>query len=261
MVIIEGLGRQGFQLRDGYWSILASKGFVHTADKEQYIRFGGAEVCPIPENCFPKGLDWIIRACFHGCVQTAGIDVQFVNAGQLGVVVHFATADWKLLKVHQRWLDMKECIRELGLPDDIGAEDVLFHSAREIFSETLNHLPDAQFTRGDGHTASWHRKGEKHRADQRILQYLRWRNPSFCRLTPDELDSSLLGYPASTMGKIIQLHRLETCAHLKTRLLTSAIGKLAFAVLDGVVAAKFNAEYSARYLHRQRYMFRVAFHT
>ncbi|KAJ0120105.1 hypothetical protein J7T55_000958 [Diaporthe amygdali] len=166
--IIEGLGRDGFELHQRYWTLLRSHGLLWTAEEEEQRRFRAAPYVPVPETTFATSVSRLLRACIRACPQTTEMAMSFVQAGQLHLQLSFSE-DEQLFRIHERWLRMDTAINELALDDDLEEINIVWYTVKSLFSDALEQLPRQWFVAEDKvKTSEWQRKLEILRAEQRL---------------------------------------------------------------------------------------------
>ncbi|KAH6989051.1 hypothetical protein BKA56DRAFT_477093 [Ilyonectria sp. MPI-CAGE-AT-0026] len=211
--IIHGLGREGVQIPNAYWSILEMFKFVRTATQEEERRFLEAPVAAVPNTAFAQETYRLIRASLRGCTETHGMGVKFVQAGPLALDICLSGTSGPV-KIHSKWLTKAESTKELGVASVLSDRNVLFHTISRLFSEVLREVCAGK----SGYAQK--EKRERIGAQQRLLEYL-------------EMKKHLsLGTPSTTNGQLslkwddksswgdgggvsVQLHRYATCSHLR----------------------------------------------
>ncbi|KAG7289904.1 hypothetical protein NEMBOFW57_006281 [Staphylotrichum longicolle] len=183
---------------------------IRTAEEEECRRFTAAASVTTAAlgSDFAKSVNRLLSACVRACSKTRGIDISFVQAGQLHLQLFYSEAE-RLFRAHERWLTVEGAIEELGLPNDLVETDVVFHAVKRLFADALEQLPRDLFVEEDkSRTEEWRRKWEVSRAEQRLLDYLRMGD-----LRVDTIPESLglrltwnVGYDASmdTMACIVR---------------------------------------------------------
>jgi hypothetical protein len=230
--IIQGLGCEGVGLTRRYWDILRRHGLMHTAEEVEQRRFTTAPLTPVDRRTtsgFATLVYSLLRACMRACPQTNGMEISFVQAGQLHLHLFFSKAEG-LFRIHERWLCLDGARKELNLPDDLIEPDVVFHTVKLLFANALGQLPrEAFFDEGNARTPEWRKKLEIIGAEQRLLNHQR-----IGKLTLD----LMVGRPGLSVGwtvdprlKVgdeveIQCHRVSRCAHLRNSLLIAEDGAL-----------------------------------
>ncbi|KAK8089320.1 hypothetical protein PG997_004281 [Apiospora hydei] len=80
---IRSLGRTQYCLEEDYWTILASRNLVRTAEKEKCSRFLKQKEEEIPDTPFAKDVHWYLRACLRSCSQTEKARIMCVEGAGL----------------------------------------------------------------------------------------------------------------------------------------------------------------------------------
>ncbi|KAL2132429.1 hypothetical protein VTI74DRAFT_3798 [Chaetomium olivicolor] len=220
--IIQGLGCEGAELTNAYWTILRQRNLVHTAEEEEYRRFTAAPPVTAAEldSAFAMLVRRLFSACVRACPKTNGIAVNFVKAGQLHLQLFYSEAE-RLLRVHDRWLSARGAIEELGLPDDLVEADIVFHTVKTLFADALEQLPREVFVEDNSKTAEWRKKLEVSRAEQRLLNYWRMGDLIVDTVPGPGLHLRWDVDPRQSFDTSveIQCHRASQCSHLWDSLL------------------------------------------
>jgi hypothetical protein len=230
--IIQGLGCEGVGLTRQYWDLLRRHGLVRTAEEEEQRRFTTATPTLVgltTDPGFETSVCHLLRACMRACPQTNGMEIIFVEAGQLHLHLYFSKAE-RLFRIHNRWLCLDGARKELNLPDDLIKPDVVFHTVKLLFANALGQLPrEAFLDEGNEKTPEWRKKLEIIGAEQRLLNHQRIGGLTF---------DLVMGRPGwwvrwtvDSRLKVgdeveIQCHRVSRCAHLRNSLLIAEDGAL-----------------------------------
>lgn len=214
--IIEGLDCVPYRLTEKYWSVLHRCGLIRTAEEEERRRFTAAAVIPVPRTEFAMAINRLIHACIQACPRTKDITAEFVEAGQLHLQL-FYSPSLNRFRIHERWLDHKRAVKELGLPPSLKKSRVLYHAIKQLFSNALEQLPDHLFQAPEG-TAKRMRSLEVNRAEERLLDYLRIQASTMTAL-PSRPSLRIvwsvdLGFGSDTPIEI-QCHSASTCSHYR----------------------------------------------
>ncbi|KAI9147985.1 hypothetical protein HJFPF1_11806 [Paramyrothecium foliicola] len=170
--IINGLNREAFQLSEPYWKIMRQKPLLRTAVEEEQLRFQNAIPRPLPNTTFASAVSRLLRACLSACQQTQETTIEFIQAGELCLDLHF-NQETRVLRIHERWLSCQWASGTIGLPDGTMEGDIVFHSVKKLFSEAIQQLPLSSFlSTGSVVEGEQQRNLEESRADQRLLEYL-----------------------------------------------------------------------------------------
>jgi hypothetical protein len=218
--IIEGLGCEAVQLTKTFWNSLREYGLIRTAEEEECRRFTAAPPVAATGTAFAKSVRRLLRACMRACPQTKDMDISFVQAGQLHLQLFFS-ADERLIRVHGRWLSVDGANMEMGLADDLVEVDILYHTVKRLFADTLEQLPRESFVDEEDHarTAEWRRKLEISRAEQRLMSHLRIGDPDITVQDQDEpgLCATWVEDPRWNHNTTveIQCHRASRCSYLR----------------------------------------------
>jgi hypothetical protein len=227
--IIQGLGCEGVGLTKRYWDILRRHGLVRTAEEEEQRRFTTAPLTPPDRRTasgFATSVYRLLRACIRACPQTNGMEISFVQAGQLHLHLFFSKAEG-LFRIHERWLCLDDARKELNLPDDLVEPDVVFHTVKLLFANALGQLSrEAFFEAGNARTPEWRKESEIIGAEQRLLDHQR---------VGELTVQSMIGRPGFCVRAVgsrlkvddeveIQCHRVSRCAHLRDTLLIAEDG-------------------------------------
>lgn len=96
-------------------------------------------------------------------------------ADRLHLQLFYSEAD-REFRVHGRWLTPAGAAGELGLDEGLGEGDLVFHAVKRLFAEALDQLPQRAFLEGEdgSRTAESRRRQDASRAEQRVLEYLRF---------------------------------------------------------------------------------------
>ncbi|CAH0029149.1 unnamed protein product [Clonostachys rhizophaga] len=221
--IIQGLGRTGSRLPDSYWSILSRLHLIHTAKEEQEDQFLKSRIAMVPADKFAESLSKVLRSCIQGIPAAAHINVEFVQAGQLRLHTYFKDVTFK---IHQRWLDNDQVVRELGLPSDVPESDVLFHAIQWLVRELIDQMPEGQFAGTEDHTVEWDKKRVTNCAVQRLFEYININNSVTLHQTPSEDASKLIlewnRFSSWCQEAVVnvQLHHKASCQEIHDRLLS-----------------------------------------
>lgn len=223
--IIEGFGRQGFQLTDAYWKVLKRFNFVRTADDEQRKRFLNSTPALVPGDAFPHDVNRLLQTCLRGCTQTARIVLQFVVAGQLEMDTYYVESE-NVFKVHDKWLVKENIMEELGLADHVAEIDIVFHVVQRLFSELMDQLPEKASQQNDPVLSKFLKRQTANICSQRLLEYVRTKSSIMLERSPFEPNALILNWgwiSASGVNDsvVVQLHLEASCVHLCRNLLAS----------------------------------------
>ncbi len=228
--IIQGLGCEGVELKSEYWAILRRHNLIRAAEEEEYRRFTAAPpvTAAALESAFAASVLRLLCSCVRACPKTNGININFVQAGQLHLQLFYSEEE-RLFRAHERWLSVRGAIDELGLPDDLMELDVVFHTVKRLFAEALEQMPREVFVEEDDvRTGEWRRKLEVSRAEQRLLNYLRMGNLRVDTVPKRHglhLRWDFDSRQSFDTGIEVQCHRASRCSHLRGSLLTAEDGE------------------------------------
>ncbi|KAF4985700.1 hypothetical protein FDECE_16375, partial [Fusarium decemcellulare] len=224
--IIEGLGRTPFELQNTYWDILNTFNMVRSAEDEQRCRFLAADPLIVPEEDFAQQIDRLLRGILCTCPQTKDTELKFVKAGNL-LLQTFYLEEERLIKVHERWLNLDETTKELGIPHSVSEIDVLFCAVTWLYNDILDQILIEKFSSNDGQPSSWHRETQKNLAFQRLLEHSRVASSVDLETTLNSTSSDLaiswghVGNSASSSSQQgltrfeIRLHNDSICSHIR----------------------------------------------
>ncbi|KAH8688423.1 hypothetical protein BGZ61DRAFT_353878 [Ilyonectria robusta] len=211
--IIHGLGREGVQIPNAYWSILEMFKFVRTAAQEEERRFLEAQMAVVPNTAFAQETYRLIRASLRGCTETHDMGVRFVQAGPLALDICLSGTSGPV-KIHSRWLTKAESTKEIGVTSTLLERNVLFHTISRLFSEVLREVCAGKSGQAEKE------KRERIGAQQRLLEYLEMKKHlSLGTSSTANRQLSLKWDDKSSWGDgggvSVQLHREATCSHLR----------------------------------------------
>lgn len=153
------------------WNILERNKLVRTAEEEALWHFEHADIVPGPYPSFGTSVSLLLRACIRACPQAIGMKIEFMKAGQLHLDVAISE-DNMLLRIHERWLSMKDAVAELGLFGKIADEKVVIFTVKNLFADVLEQLPRKVFQQeGSARSPEWHMKQEINRAEERLINH------------------------------------------------------------------------------------------
>ncbi|KAI1807934.1 hypothetical protein F4811DRAFT_376039 [Daldinia bambusicola] len=224
--IVEGLGRQPLEIKESYWSILASCGF-RTAEEEEQKIFLPAESIYIPATYFARSLYRLLRALLEACPQTADATVVFVKAGSVGLGSFYSHSQ-RLFKVHEKWVTVEGARLGLGFFTYIPESSLLFNSAKRLFADAITQVPVHLFPRGQ-HSLYWCQKQAISQGDQRLLEYTQIKQDLDYMVKREENSDTLLVWWESSTGWArnvpvsVHFHLESTCSHLKSRLTSGKV--------------------------------------
>lgn len=223
--IIKGLGREGAELSELHWDLLRDHGLVRTAE-EACEDFDNAPVIEIADLGYPfaTSVHRVLRACLHACSETARTDVVFVQAGKLPLQIR-CSDHRELVQIHAGWLSVRRATEELGLSHDLAEDDVVFHTVKRLFSDTLE-----LFTAGpDSSTGADNRlKAKASNMDQNLLAYLRLKDLAIEAVAGrPELHLQWKVDPNQSPSTVVEIHchQASSCSYLRGSLLTADDGK------------------------------------
>ncbi|KAK9769300.1 hypothetical protein SCAR479_14033 [Seiridium cardinale] len=215
--VIRGLRREGAQLEDSYWRILDTRNVVRTAEDEQAERFLASMEISIPETLFTNEVDRLLRSAFRSCHQTVGITIRCVRGGDMDLLSIY-NREKDEVRIHESWFSKEDAAVELGLDLKIPETTMALHTAKHLFGDVLDQMPEELFPGSGNNTRKEPRDQEKVRIEQRMLEYRQLKNglKVFVKIdyptsklvvqwneqVEHELDSDVL----------IQVHRVSTCA-------------------------------------------------
>lgn len=211
--IIHGLGREGVQIPNAYWSILEMFKFVRTAAQEEERRFLEAQMAVVPNTAFAQETYRLIRASLRGCTETHDMGVRFVQAGPLALDICLSGTSGPV-KIHSKWLTKAESTKEIGVTSTLLESNVLFHTISRLFSEVLREVCAGKSGQAEKE------KRERIGAQQRLLEYLEMKKHlSLGTSSTANRQLSLKWDDKSSWGDgggvSVQLHREATCFHLR----------------------------------------------
>ncbi|KAI1085731.1 hypothetical protein F5B20DRAFT_587679 [Whalleya microplaca] len=224
--IIQGLGREPFELENKYWSIIKDEGF-RTAEEEERKQFLAAQTVSTPEESFAKAVDRLVRAGLKACPQTAGTTTHFVKAGFLGLD-SFYEQQQGTFKIHERWLTVDGARIELGMDHEVLIPTLVFNTAKRLLADALYQVPKI-YWHVDPRRLDWYRKRAISLTDQMILEYTQIKqNLQFSVNQSEKLDTLVVrwnshtGWTPDTLVKI-HVHRESTCSSFKNLLTTTQV--------------------------------------
>lgn len=157
-----------------------------------------------------------------------------MQACQLHLDVAIST-DKKLLRIHERWLSLKDAVEELGLFGTMAEDKVVIFAVKSLFADVLNQLPPEAFLQSGGiswRSSEWHIKREICRAEERLVS----NQEMEVRVTDKENNGSpgicvewaVNARPQDHNAMIeVQCHRASRCSHLRESLLIASDGTCA----------------------------------
>lgn len=232
MQVIEGLGREPFELTKKYWDILEQYNLVFTAEKEALRRFATADPVPVPRTSFAISMNRLLRACIRACSQTRNMSFEFVAAGdiQLNIAI---SEDNSVIRIHERWVSMKDALTQLGSIVDMEEGELVDYTVKRLFTDILEKLPRVNFLQeGNAAPPDECMKQEAHRAELRLIQHQRMQiriidktddgRPGLC------VEWAVNARPQHDNARIeVQCHRASRCSLLRDSLLIASDGMCA----------------------------------
>ncbi|KAM0744660.1 hypothetical protein ACQRIT_000044 [Beauveria bassiana] len=171
--ILYGLGYEGFELSQLYWTVLRQHDLLRTADEEQRARFKLADPFSIPDDGFATRVNTLLQAAVRACGLAKGTAFRFVKAGALDLHSLYVE-DEKLFMIHERLVSKEAIADTLGLPHGLRTADLLFHAVKKIITDLLEQLPADTFQMEDGaKPVEWQRRMHVRLAEQRFLDFFR----------------------------------------------------------------------------------------
>jgi hypothetical protein len=196
---------------------------VHTAKEEQEDQFLKSRIAVVPVDKFAESLSRVLRSCIQGIPGVAHIDVEFVQAGRLRLHTYFKDATFK---IHERWLDNEQVVRELGLSTGVPESDVLFHAVQWLVRELIDQIPKNQFAGTEDHTVEWDKRRVTNCAVQRLFEYININNSVTLQQSPSGNENKLilewnrLSSWCQEAVINVQLHHKVSCQEIHDRLLS-----------------------------------------
>ncbi|KAK5994360.1 hypothetical protein PT974_04834 [Cladobotryum mycophilum] len=212
---IQSLDREGCELPNPYWNILANHGLVITVKKEQERRFFHAEVVAVPDNSFAQGMFRLLQACLNICQQKYTFAIQFVQAGQLPIHVCYIGRG-RVLRIHAGWLGREQSAEGISLSSDFSEAEVLVLTTQRLFAEVLDEIPSYLFRPSDKHSDIWHKRRVESLVEQRLLRYIQMQ-PRFS-LEASTTGSAVVCWDQKSSSCLIQIHREATCSGLRQKI-------------------------------------------
>lgn len=91
-----------------------------------------------------------------------------MQAGQLHLDVAMSE-DERSLRIHERWISMKDVVAELGLSGRMAENKVVILAVKKLFANILFQMPQEAFQQeGSVKSSEWHIQREISRADERL---------------------------------------------------------------------------------------------
>lgn len=92
-----------------------------------------------------------------------------MQAGQLGLDIAISE-DKHSLRIHERWIAMKDAVAELGLSGRMAEDKVVILAVKDLFIKTLWQMPAETFEqKGSARSSKWHVQREVNRAEERLI--------------------------------------------------------------------------------------------
>ena len=136
-----------------------------------------------------------------------------------------------MFKIHERWLQRQEAVKNLGLFPNTEEGDALFHTVKRLYGQILDQVPEDMFQEdADGHGVRWQKRCASSRAEQRLLAYnnikehlnlnSRYNNDPNASRLDIKWRSGYLGWSKGSSLRL-ELHRADICFPIKDFLVAS----------------------------------------
>ncbi|KAF2017013.1 hypothetical protein BU24DRAFT_490259 [Aaosphaeria arxii CBS 175.79] len=123
-IITQYLKKHPYPLRAELWIQLRRAGLCRTPAEEQLHIFSGfPTIESYPKTEFAVHLSWMLDCCFKSHSTTAGIEYEFVNAGDAGLDLGFRDSKWL---INARWLAYDGAHKDAFCEENAPAEDEPF---------------------------------------------------------------------------------------------------------------------------------------
>ena len=224
--ILQGLGREGYELSQPYWNLLRNYGLVRTAEEEEREQFQRTRAIEKPTEEFAIHVSSLLKAALRSCMVTRDVEICFVRAGTLQLQTIYAHNE-RLFMIHERFTDLDTAMYGLGLPNNFKFMDAVYHTSKKLFADAIEQLPEALFAKENSSCPTdWHRQLELRLVEQRLINFLRLNDIEVLAGHNFIRNSWAHSSLPSDMVVEVQCHDASRCSLSKENVLIAADGEL-----------------------------------